>query len=744
MPIDTGLWSPWGAGTQDESGGSLNQSATGVAGEYLGVSSVSTYDFTNKTLQVHIRQLPTNATGVQAYFRAEVDANNGVVFGFGDGNLFCQTHIAGAYATPYATAWPAGTAGLKLVFDNAQNRLWYASTVDGTTWTAHHSLVLPFATTALKVILATGCYQAVASPGTLRWESTGLPVDFTPTDPYGSTIYGTSGLTAYWRMADTSITFLRDSSGSGRHGFYTGAPAFGQTGPLAIANPSVDLSGANDDAGWIDPVFPLSGSFTLECWVRADSWVDFAPIFNRRRWEVSEGGISLEVRNDYARETMGTPPVEPRAPGDGYIYCFLYSTAWAWVSNDTPLTTGEWHHIVFAYDVSVTTIWMYVDGVFEVGNPSCGVLNNPTVNVSIQIGRNVEFGHLFDGRIDEMALYNRALTAQEVADHYALGSALPGAVFGSAAGRATVSGTITRKRALAGTAVGTSTASGTVSIKPVSRYITGTATGSSTASGTLTRRRGLSAAAAGTSTASGTPTRKRALVAAAAGTSTATGAATRRRALLGTSAGTSVAAGVVDRKPVTRDMVGLSSGLGVSGGQITRRRAIVAASAGVATTTAVLTRKRALVAAAAGTSTATGAVSRRRTMASGLATGTSTASGTVTRRRALVASAVGSSSAAGLLSRKRGLAATAVGSSTATAVPTARRALAGTAIGGSVANGKVTIKPLAVPVYWDGNVFTLEGFDLVAWATDDAFRINRPDLPTVLWPGPKQPFILEE
>jgi hypothetical protein len=85
-----------------------------------------------------------------------------------------------------------------------------------------------------------------------------------------------------------------------------------------------------------------------------------------------------------------------------------------------------------------------------------------------------------------------------------------------------------------------------------------------------------------------------------------------------------------------------------------------------------------------------------------------------------------------------------MGSSTATAVTTARRALAGAATGSSVANGKATIKPLAVPVYWDGDTFVLDVADLVAWATtDDTFRTNRADLPTVLWPGLKQPFILE-
>jgi hypothetical protein len=467
-----------------------------------------------------------------------------------------------------------------------------------------------------------------------------------PTDTYGKQTYRLAGLEAYWRMNEKAgASVIRDHAptGSPHPGAIQGTLGFNQSGAL-IGNTDTSLDfGAPD--GWAQvPDFRISGDFSLEAWIRADTWVDFASIFNRRRWEDSQGGIVLEVR--------GT---------GGYVYCFLFSSgSWKSIVNPDPLATGQWHYIAWVYDQASTTMWMYVNGAYVAADTTVGVLNDPAV-AYVQIGRNLEFGQLFDGRIDELAFYTRELSAQEIQDRYILGTSLPGGVWGTAAGTSTASGTISRRRALLGASAGKATASGTVSIKPVAR-----------------------------------------------------------------------------------DMVGLASGVGTSGGQVTRRRALVAASAGVASTTAVLTRRRALTALAAGASTAAGVISRRRTLPTVLSVGGSTASASITRRRALAAAAVGSSSATGLLTRKRTLSAAAMGSSTATAVTTARRALAGAATGSSVANGKATIKPLAVPVYWDGDTFVLDVADLVAWATtDDTFRTNRADLPTVLWPGLKQPFILE-
>jgi hypothetical protein len=176
MPLNTGIWTAWGTGAQDQSGGTLNQSPSGVSGEYTGVYSAATFDLTNKAVQIQIAQFPSSATGTQAVMRVEIDGNNAVIIGYSDNGLLCQHQITGTLTNVLFTAWPAGAIAMRIVFDNAQNRVWYDTYSPATGWTNRFSEAIPIATTALRVSIATGTYQAVASPGTGRWESVGLPI----------------------------------------------------------------------------------------------------------------------------------------------------------------------------------------------------------------------------------------------------------------------------------------------------------------------------------------------------------------------------------------------------------------------------------------------------------------------------------------------------------------------------------------------------------------------------------------
>ena len=80
----------------------------------------------------------------------------------------------------------------------------------------------------------------------------------------------------------------------------------------------------------------------------------------------------------------------------------------------TPIpTTGVWHHVAGTYDGS--TIRLYVDGVEEVSNSASGPLQ--TSSTSLYIGNkplSSYSGDHFKGIIDEVRIYNRALSTQEI------------------------------------------------------------------------------------------------------------------------------------------------------------------------------------------------------------------------------------------------------------------------------------------------------------------------------------------
>lgn len=85
-------------------------------------------------------------------------------------------------------------------------------------------------------------------------------------------------------------------------------------------------------------------------------------------------------------------------------------------------TLGTWQHVLLTYlsDGSTTTITTYID------NTEASVLSLATADLTtdaINIGnaRNTALTRAFDGKIDEFAAWNRALTQEEITQTYNLG-----------------------------------------------------------------------------------------------------------------------------------------------------------------------------------------------------------------------------------------------------------------------------------------------------------------------------------
>ena len=80
------------------------------------------------------------------------------------------------------------------------------------------------------------------------------------------------------------------------------------------------------------------------------------------------------------------------------------------VAGGSPLALNTWTHLTTTYDGS--TLRLYVNGV-ETGSRSTG----GPIQVStgrLRIGGNAVWSEWFAGRIDEVRLYNRALSAAEI------------------------------------------------------------------------------------------------------------------------------------------------------------------------------------------------------------------------------------------------------------------------------------------------------------------------------------------
>jgi hypothetical protein len=115
------------------------------------------------------------------------------------------------------------------------------------------------------------------------------------------------------------------------------------------------------------------------------------------------------------------PGFEFSHSGAATYFEFSNQGIWAGLSNgENPVNNGEWRHLVLSFSRSI--IRVYVDGKLDmerIPQPDWEQLGDISNSHPSRIGRNIfGFDNPFQGSIDDVRLYNRALTAQEINQLY--------------------------------------------------------------------------------------------------------------------------------------------------------------------------------------------------------------------------------------------------------------------------------------------------------------------------------------
>jgi hypothetical protein len=87
------------------------------------------------------------------------------------------------------------------------------------------------------------------------------------------------------------------------------------------------------------------------------------------------------------------------------------------LASSATLTQGKWYHLVGVYDG--TRSYLYINGALDtsaIRTNNLGVSSEP-----IDIGTNYDRGRFFNGKIDDLRIYNRALSATEIYNLYKMG-----------------------------------------------------------------------------------------------------------------------------------------------------------------------------------------------------------------------------------------------------------------------------------------------------------------------------------
>ncbi|MCF7907608.1 MAG: LamG domain-containing protein [Candidatus Omnitrophica bacterium] len=202
-------------------------------------------------------------------------------------------------------------------------------------------------------------------------------------------IEGNDGLVAYYPFEGNA----NDLSGIGNHGTQFGNVSYG-TGKFGRAK-FFDGSGDYVDCG-SDSSLDFSNAFTISAWINPTTLKNYAGVVSKdsNRWS----------------------PYSYMAVSHGSGYMGIYSGGWLWAAASPGLIqVNNWSHLTWVYQNNL--IYFYIDGA-PVGTSAMAYTDDPNDNTYIGSWYSGGTGYDFRGYIDEVKIWNKALSADEIAENY--------------------------------------------------------------------------------------------------------------------------------------------------------------------------------------------------------------------------------------------------------------------------------------------------------------------------------------
>jgi len=199
---------------------------------------------------------------------------------------------------------------------------------------------------------------------------------------------GGEGLVAAYALNETAGTTAADASGNGHPGTVSGATWIA-TGKVGGA---LSFDGVND---WV--TVPNAPDLNPATGLTVMTWI-YPTVSNGVRDVVIKEGAGVDVYNLYHRNWRGRPEANVLIGG-------VNRTA-----EGTSLPANAWSHVASTYDG--VTLRLFVNGVQVASTAAAGSI--PSSTGPLRIGGNSLWGEFFKGRIDEVRVYNRALSQVEI------------------------------------------------------------------------------------------------------------------------------------------------------------------------------------------------------------------------------------------------------------------------------------------------------------------------------------------
>jgi len=201
-----------------------------------------------------------------------------------------------------------------------------------------------------------------------------------------------AGLVGHWIGGGSGNTWF-DMSGYGRHGTLTQGLVW-TLGEGGKRN-ALQFDGVDDRVNITR--FTVLTSRTFAAWVRTTS-TDAVSGY--------AGNAALNILGD----STGGVYIGFGVHG-GKVRYLQYASSWQNVDSVKSVNDGSWHHVVATHISGTNAVSVYVDGVLDATGTITFDATNPALD---RIGCGYNNLDFFDGALDDIRVYSRAISAAEV------------------------------------------------------------------------------------------------------------------------------------------------------------------------------------------------------------------------------------------------------------------------------------------------------------------------------------------
>ncbi len=209
-----------------------------------------------------------------------------------------------------------------------------------------------------------------------------------------------AGPVGHWRFDEGTGTTVTDSSGNNFHGTLVGDPVWvtGKVGSGALSFDGSDGMVQIPEGSALD----LDSRLSISAWVNLTDLLTYYFIVSKS----PSGSAGANYPGNYEfRVEAGTGALQLlHQTSQGQTLATYVST--------TPISAGKWHFVTVTLEKN-ERVEFYIDGLSAGGaaqSTTFGILNNEPV----RIGGRKDGYSFFNGQIDDVRIYNRVLTAEQV------------------------------------------------------------------------------------------------------------------------------------------------------------------------------------------------------------------------------------------------------------------------------------------------------------------------------------------